>query len=313
MPNLKAIHGLDMLRTGAVTNMNYMFKNCTSLEYVDVAFLDTSNVTEAEGMFENSGIKKLNFSKNDMNKIDNLSYFVSECLYLEEIIFPNTPNVTNMSHMFYRCGVGGGTSAKVDGQLNTISCEDMSYMFADSALEDYSFIGNFNTKNLKTAERMFYTCIIDNIDLSKWDTQNLRNAECMFYDCGYLTTCNLDNWDVNNLKTCESLFAWCPLLETVSLNWKNTQTIQNAAYLFQKCIRLQTLDLSSFDNTEFGDTREMFAQCYDLNTIYSGGFKSLSSTNMFIDCTSIKGKVVYNPEVLDINAASTAYYFTKKG
>ena len=78
--NLKQIEGIENLNTANVTDMSYMFKNCSNLAELDVTHFNTAKVTTMTGMF--SGCSNL-------TELD-LTHF-------------NTENVTNMWLMFYGC------------------------------------------------------------------------------------------------------------------------------------------------------------------------------------------------------------------
>ena len=77
---LKQIEGIENLNTANVTDMSYMFKNCSNLAELDVTHFITAKVTAMTGMF--SGCSNL-------TELD-LTHF-------------NTENVTNMWLMFYGC------------------------------------------------------------------------------------------------------------------------------------------------------------------------------------------------------------------
>ena len=51
--SLTSVDGLQYLKTGNVTNMDFMFKGCSNLTTIDVTGFDVSKVTTAESMFLN--------------------------------------------------------------------------------------------------------------------------------------------------------------------------------------------------------------------------------------------------------------------
>ena len=68
---LVSINNLDKLDTSNVTNMNWMFYKCSSLESVDVTRFDTSNVTSMYGMFWGcSLLKTLDLTSFDTSKVE---------------------------------------------------------------------------------------------------------------------------------------------------------------------------------------------------------------------------------------------------
>ena len=77
---LKQIEGIENLNTENVTDMSYMFKNCSNLAKLDVTHFNTAKVTAMTGMF---------CGCSNLTELD-LTHF-------------NTENVTNMWLMFYGC------------------------------------------------------------------------------------------------------------------------------------------------------------------------------------------------------------------
>ena len=96
--NLKYIKGIPFYVISNVTDMNYMFQNCTILTAIPQ--LNTSNVTDMRQMFYN-------------------------CSNLTSVPQLDTSNVTNINHLFYECS--NLTSVP---QLNTSKVTDMKFMLS---------------------------------------------------------------------------------------------------------------------------------------------------------------------------------------
>ena len=86
--------------TENVTNMSYMFQNCSYL--TTIPQLNTSNVTNMDYMFNNCS-SLASISQLDTSKITSMSYMFNNCANLTTIPQLNTSNVTDMSNMFYNC------------------------------------------------------------------------------------------------------------------------------------------------------------------------------------------------------------------
>ena len=80
MENLQSITGMSYLNTSEVTNMTWMFGNCTELTSLDLTHFNTTKVTDMSAMF---------YSCESLSSLD-LSSF-------------STSQVTRMPSMFYRC------------------------------------------------------------------------------------------------------------------------------------------------------------------------------------------------------------------
>ena len=121
---LDCIKQIPLIDTSAVTNMDNMFQDCTSL--TTISQLDTSKVTNMNNMFQNCSalttIPLLNTSKvvvmNNMfqdctslttipllntSKVVTMNYMFSGCISLTTIPQLDTSKVTNMMNMFNSC------------------------------------------------------------------------------------------------------------------------------------------------------------------------------------------------------------------
>jgi len=90
----------------ANSNSSYLFQNLTSLNSIDIANLDTSNVTNMSNIFHNcSKLISLDLSNFDTSKVTTMYYMFSNCFELINLNVSNfnTSNVINMSYMFDRC------------------------------------------------------------------------------------------------------------------------------------------------------------------------------------------------------------------
>ncbi len=158
---LEYIEFNDNIDTSLVTNMNAMFKVCSSLKEVDVTKLNTANVLDTSYMFAGcEDLKSLDFT-----------YF-------------NTSKVENMEYMFTRCI--GLTSLSVSS-FDTSSVTNMSYMFAACSKLTNLDVANFNTSKVTNMSNMFISCDgLTTLDLSSFDMSNVTTLEDMFTKCNQL-------------------------------------------------------------------------------------------------------------------------------
>lgn len=161
--NIKTIIFCDHIDTSNITNMNYMFYNCTSLTSLDLSSFNTSNVTNMNWMLCNcSSLTDLDLSSFDTSNITNMSYMFKGCSALRNLDLSSfdTGKVTNMSHMFDSC-----TS------LTSLN------------------LSSFDTGNATDMSWMFYYCSsLTSLDLSKFDTSKVTNMNYMFNLCRNLKT-----------------------------------------------------------------------------------------------------------------------------
>ena len=96
----------DSIDTSNVTSMDNMFKNCSSLQSLDVTNFNTSKVTNMGYMFQNcSALQTLDVSGWDTSKVTNMGWMFDYCRSLQSLDVSgwDTSKVTNMSAMFYNC------------------------------------------------------------------------------------------------------------------------------------------------------------------------------------------------------------------
>ena len=159
LPKLETITGLEYLNTEKVTDMSYMFRNCSSLTSLDVTKLNTANVS-------------------------NMSYMFSGCTNLTSLDVTkfNTANVTNMSDMFRNCSAL--TSLDVS-KFNTVNVTNMGRMFSNCSALTSLDVTNFNTKKVTNMGRMFFECqaLTTIYASSKFVTTQVSQSSDMFYNC----------------------------------------------------------------------------------------------------------------------------------
>ena len=159
LTKLETITGLEYLNTAKVTDMSYMFDNCSSLTSLDVTHFNTANVTNMSSMFS---------SCPSLTSLD-VTHF-------------NTAKVTDMSYMFCRCL--SLTSLDVT-YFNTTNVTDMSYMFSRCVALTSLYLTNFNTEKVTDMNNMFSYCraLTTIYASSKFVTPQVSNSSGMFNNC----------------------------------------------------------------------------------------------------------------------------------
>ena len=130
--SLTDIEGIVYLNTDNVTDMQFMFGECSGLTSLDVSRFNTSNVTSMWYMFAGcSGLTSLDVSNF------------------------NTSNVTDMGAMFYGCS--GLTSLDLSN-FNTNNVTYIVGMFNGCSGLMSLDVSKFNTNNVIFMQSMFYGC-----------------------------------------------------------------------------------------------------------------------------------------------------------
>ena len=104
MKNLQSITGISNLNTSEVTNMRFMFCNCSKLTSLDLSHFNTSKVTDMGSMFWGcSSFASLDLSSFNTAKVTKMDNMFLKCTALTSLDLSsfNTANVTDMSDMFF--------------------------------------------------------------------------------------------------------------------------------------------------------------------------------------------------------------------
>ena len=127
--NLKRIVFGNNFDTSNVTNMNFMFANCESLEELDLSFFKTNKVTDMGLMFYCCySLQTANLNGFDTSNVTNMQgmfYYCNSLTSLDLSKF-DTSQVSNMSYMFYYCD----SLTNLDMRYATFNATSYLYMFS---------------------------------------------------------------------------------------------------------------------------------------------------------------------------------------
>ena len=176
-----------IIRCGSkIENMINMFSYCSSLTELDLSKFNTQNVTDMSYMFYNcTNLTNIKFSDNfNTNTVKDMKCMFYYCTSLTNINLSNfnTTNVTDMSYMFGDCR----SLKNLDlSKFNTDKVTDMYSMFSYCrSLTNIKFSNNFNTSKVTDMSYMFFECNkLTHLNLSNFNTQNVTNIGYIFYKC----------------------------------------------------------------------------------------------------------------------------------
>ena len=252
---LTEIENINLLDTSNVTNMWYMFRECSSLTSLDVSKFDTSNVTNMSSMFsECNSLTNLDVSNFNTSKIKNMGYMFSGCSRLTSLDVSNfnTSKVTSMYDMFEDCS--GLTSLDVS---------------------------NFNTSQVTSMNSMFSGCKgLTSLDVSKFDTSQVTDMNAMFSGCNSLTSLDVSIFDTSQVKNMRSMFRSCTNLTNLDVSNFDTSKVTDMNAMFSGCNSLTSLDVSNFDTSNVTIMYSMFSYCNNLAILNLGNFNTSQVTNM---------------------------------
>ena len=156
---LETIKDLKYLNTEQVTNMSYMFSDCSALTSLDLSNFNTAKVRDMSYMFYRcSALSSLDLSNFNTAIVTNMSYMFFNCANLSSLDLSNfnTAIVSDMSLMFGSCS----TLSSLDlSNFYTKEVRDMSYMFSRcSALTTIYASDKFVTSKVQSGISMFSAC-----------------------------------------------------------------------------------------------------------------------------------------------------------
>lgn len=221
------------------------FANCTS---INMALLDTKNVTSMTGMFyKASALTNLDVSKWDTSAVTDMYGIFGYCTSLTNLDVSNwdTSNVTTLDTAFANC--------------TSLASLDVS---------------NWDTSNVTTMKQMFYGCSsLSNLDVSKWDTSSVTNLQTTFLGCSKLTSLNISNWDTSAVTNMYGTFMQCTSLTSLDISNWNTSNVTTMSKMFAQAnyaephAPITTLDVSKWDTSSCTDMGWMFYGMADLKSI----------------------------------------------
>ena len=211
-----------------------MFNYLLNLTDLDLSNLDTSNVTNMNGMF---------FAMFSLTSL-NLSNF-------------NTSNVANMASMFNSVSSLTGLDLS---NFDTSRVIDMSGMFTYMSNLTSLDLSSFDTSKVTNMSSMFsYMYSLINLDISNFNTSSVINMGSMFSYMNSLTNLDLSNFDTSNVINMSLMFYNIPKLTTLNLSNFNTSKVTDMNYMFFDVCNLASLDLSSFNTSRVTDMNHIFA------------------------------------------------------
>ena len=293
---LTDIQGIQNLNTTEVTNMGYMFYNCSNLTSLDLSGFDTQRVSEMNSMF--FGCSKLT------------TIFVSADKFVVE-------NVTQSDNMFSFCDKLSGAISYDDQKTNKEYANCTTGYFTNIADKDYFMhhaVYNSGAKSL-TFKYGNKNRVADGIMTYELNTGNTEPGWKEKTDIKVVTF-------EESFKDArpESCHAWLKGLSSLSainnIEYLNTEECTDMAEMFSGCSTITKLDLRTFDTRKVTDMSAMFSGCGSLTKIDVTGLFDVanvtSSEGMFTGCTSLKGVIAFDENHVDKTYANGEGYFTKQ-
>ncbi len=176
--------------------------------------------------------------------------------------------------------------------LDTSDTTNMFEMFENCTSLKSLDVSGFNTDKVTRVSQMFYYCSsLTNLTLGNFKAEG--DLQWMFAYCSSLTSLDLSGFNTSNATQFYSMFYKCEGLQSLDLSKLDAQKVINTSHMFDFCIELTAIKLSGWKTSSLRTCDYMFRGCVKLVYIYIDNDWSTanvtSSTNMFLNCTSLSG------------------------
>ena len=206
----------DHFVTDNVQSMRYLFYR-TALEELDLSNWNTSSLTDASDIFDESSIKKVNVSNWDFTHFstsytmmsplsqlfsgNNIVEIIARNIKLDSANLENSFNTLSEVTKIDITGIDVG-SKQISMRKSFYNCPK---------LETIIGLTDLDTSNITNMYFMFRSTNIKTLDLSNFDTSNVEDMFYMLSIMPNLTTVYVsDKWNVSNVSETAGLFDECP-------------------------------------------------------------------------------------------------------
>ena len=252
--NIKTITKLTGLDTSNVTNMNNLFRYCSSLTTLDLSSINTSKVTTMQEMFSGcTSLTSLNLSDLNMKKLQYVAHMFYDCSSLKDVFISQEVTLNRLTKNLSTGDISyipktatihyNGVEYKWHNSKWAISNSNVPVLYGEvvdksKALPTITLNDEVNTPNLYTPFNIFHletwsnaaptSILINNKSniksLSKMqlDTSNITDMSNLFNGCSSLTTLDLSKWNISNVTNMQNMFLGCSSLKDVYVTSKAT-------------------------------------------------------------------------------------------
>ena len=234
--NLTELLHIDRLDTSAVTDMQFMFHDCSSLEYVDVFGFDTSQVERMNAMFHGcAALQGINVGGFDTSK------------------------VISMASMFDGCSA----LVVLDvGRFKTDRVQSFDSMFNDCSSLRRLDVSHFETGAATSLAAMFRYCrSLETIDVSGFDTSAATALNHMFCGCGKLAVLDVSGFRTPHVESFKSMFCRCSSLRELDVSGFDCSSATDLSFMFKDCPELGSIGDALRSVRDDADTGNMYTGC----------------------------------------------------
>ncbi|OIQ28484.1 MAG: hypothetical protein BM564_08765, partial [Bacteroidetes bacterium MedPE-SWsnd-G2] len=236
--------------TGNINSMRQAFDNATNFNK-DIGSWDTSNVTDVYAMFSNATSFNQDIGNWDVSSVINMGamfYYASS--FNQNIGSWNTSNVTTLTQTFN----GASVFNQDIGGWNVSNVTSMSLAFAEASVFNQD-IGSWNTSSVTIATGMFLNAIAFNQSIGDWNVSNIWNMSNMFQGA-ILFNQDISTWNTVGAIRMTSMFEGAIAFNQDIGNWDTSNT-SFFSTMFRNATSFDQ-DLGNWDVTSVTTAASMF-------------------------------------------------------
>ena len=303
---LTTIEGIEYFNTENVTNMRYMFCDCSSLKSLDLTNFNTENVTDMYYMFHNcTSLESLDLTNFNTAKVTNMKGMFSSCYALKTIYASDkfvTDQVTESTCMFSDClNLKDYSSSKEDHTY--ANCGPIGYFTYGrgyAMFDDATGTLTFSYKGFKPEGA--YELNEGGGNNPEWISKNSYVKKVVF-DASFAKA---------RPTSCYYWFRGCDMLTQIEgIEHLNTEEVTDMSWMFMDCRGLTSLDVSHFNTQKVTNMEHMFNRCSGLTSLDVSSFNTENVTNMtciFLGCSGLTSLDVSHFNTKKVTDMSCMFY-----
>ena len=315
--NLETISFGSNFDTSAVTNITQMFYNCTSLTELDLSGFDLSNITAYDDAFnlgDNKKIEKINAKVKGTPPVKltitcdmTVGYWADKDMGTEMsslVIYTTSYNPIYVR--MHETTFASNWKTKITGYANIKAITFTSTIPGSTYTLQDIYLGK-GIKAYVNSTALALTVVFNGTIYAPIDSTSL------FEGCSSLESITFYNFNTQNTTNMKRMFMNCKVLESIRFGSNfDTSKVTSMMQMFQNNYALTELYLYDFDTSSVTNQSWMFYGCSALETItLSNKFTSQNVTDtswMFSGCSALKELDLSNMDLSNLSTSSTDTY-----
>ena len=245
----------ELTNTSKVTNMEDLFKSCSSYPGIGLEYLDLSNVTNASRAFYGCARMDGDVSAWDVSKVENMTAMFNGCSKFQgDVSKWDVSSLRYMQELFAYCSIFNSDVSDWDVD----SVENMDYVFR-SCTQFQGDVSRWNLVSVDTMYGLFRDAVSFNSDVTNWNVGTCHNMNYVFSGCTKFNQ-DISNWDTGNVTTMSHMFAGCIAFNADLSRW-NVSKVTNMSDMFNGA-KVFTSNLAHWDTGKAQNMQKMFKDAW---------------------------------------------------